>query len=114
VSYRVDPFKLNNYFLLYALQSNYLQTQIHSLASGSTVHMRVPDSKQLKLPLPNLKEQECIVERLNLIKEQTQSLESIYGTKLSSLNELKQSLLQKAFSGELTAEADTLMEEAVA
>jgi len=59
VSYRANPVKLNNHFLLYALQSGDLQGQIHALASGSTVqHMRVPDSKNLQLPLPSLKEQE--------------------------------------------------------
>lgn len=50
----------------------------------------------------------------NLAMESTR-LESIYQKKLASLAELKQSLLQKAFSGELTASAatsDTIAEEA--
>ena len=42
-------------------------------------------------------------------------LEAIYQQKLAALAELKQSLLQKAFTGELTAEAEiTIKEEAVA
>ena len=36
--------------------------------------------------------------------ERTQRLESIYQKKLTALAELKQSILQKAFTGELTSE----------
>ncbi|EHQ51276.1 restriction modification system DNA specificity domain-containing protein [Ectothiorhodospira sp. PHS-1] len=38
--------------------------------------------------------------------EETQRLESIYQQKLTSLAELKQSLLQKTFSGELTTDKE--------
>jgi type I restriction enzyme S subunit len=62
VSYRVDPEKLDNKFLLYAFQSSDLQNQIKAFASGSTVqHMRVPDTKALQIPLPSLPEQKWIV-----------------------------------------------------
>ena len=62
VSYRANPQKLDNYFLLYALQSKDLQAQIRDRASGSTVqHMRVPDTKTLQIPLPALSEQKRIV-----------------------------------------------------
>ncbi len=109
VSYRADPTKLNNRFLLYALQSGYVQGQIHGLASGSTVqHMRVPDSKNLKIPLPSLGIQEVAVIKLDILKKETQRLESIYQQKLAALDELKKSLLHQAFSGQLTAETPTL------
>jgi type I restriction enzyme S subunit len=39
------------------------------------------------------------------LREEHQRLESIYQQKLTALTELKQSLLQKAFSGELTADS---------
>jgi type I restriction enzyme, S subunit len=62
VSYRTNSDQLNNKFLLYAFQSDDLQNQIKALASGSTVqHMRVPDTKALKIPLPPLSEQKRIV-----------------------------------------------------
>lgn len=44
-----------------------------------------------------------LVERLENIHSETRGLASIYQKKLTALTELKQSLLQKAFSGELTA-----------
>lgn len=46
-------------------------------------------------------EQMAIVTALDAIREQTQRLESIYQQKLSSLDELKKSLLHQAFSGAL-------------
>jgi len=44
-----------------------------------------------------------VVKKLEDISSETQRLESIYQQKLSALAELKQSILQKAFAGELTA-----------
>jgi len=100
VSYRVNPSKLNNRFLLYAFQSGNLQGQIHALASGSTVqHMRVPDTKNLQLPLPNLRKQVEVVANLDALRTETQRLESIYKQKLAALDALKNSLLDQAFTG---------------
>lgn len=102
VSYRANPAKLDNRFLLYALQSPALQNQIHALASGSTVqHMRVPDSKNLKLPLPSLAEQRKAVATIELLREETHRLKALYQQKLTALDELKKSLLHRAFSGKL-------------
>jgi type I restriction enzyme S subunit len=42
------------------------------------------------------------VERFEVLVETTNHLEAIYRQKLNVLAELKQSILQKAFSGELT------------
>ncbi len=65
-------------------------------------------------PLPPLPEQKTIVENLNTVSYYYQQLESIYQQKLQNLAELKQSILQKAFAGELTSLADKTTEEAVA
>jgi type I restriction enzyme, S subunit len=105
VSYRTDPEKLNNKFLLYAFQSNRLQNQIKAFASGSTVqHMRVPDTKALRIPVPSILDQMQVVQNLDILLTETQRLEAIYQEKLAALTELKQSILQKAFTGELTAD----------
>lgn len=116
VSYRADRTKLVPEFLLYAFQSPYMQRQIHSFASGSTVqHMRVPDCKKLMLPLPDLDTQWGVVERLKILRDEVSRVESNYQQKLTALAELKQSLLHKAFSGELTTERiETAVEEVTA
>ena len=41
------------------------------------------------------------MEKLDALSEETKALEAIYERKQSALAELKQSLLQKAFAGEL-------------
>lgn len=60
--------------------------------------------KDYPIPVPPLAEQKQIVKKLSRLLAETQRLEAIYQQKLAALNELKQSILQKAFSGELTAE----------
>ena len=47
-------------------------------------------------------------------RHETKRLEAIYQQKLDSLAELKQSILQKAFAGELTAQPEQALQEAVA
>ena len=57
----------------------------------------------LLIPFPTtIKEQKTIVKKLDTLSEQTKKLESIYQQKLSDLEELKKSILQKAFNGKLT------------
>ena len=57
---------------------------------------------EVYIPYPkSLKEQETIVARLDLLSTETKKLETIYQQKLNDLEELKKSILQKAFNGEL-------------
>lgn len=53
---------------------------------------------------PTLTEQNTILYRLNALSNQTKQLQALYTQKLNDLKELKQSLLQQAFAGELTKE----------
>lgn len=55
-----------------------------------------------KFPFPNVQTQKIIASQLEELSFETQRLEAIYCQKLAALNELKQSILQKAFTGELT------------
>lgn len=50
---------------------------------------------------PSLPEQKQIVQQLDNLSAETKKLETIYQKKLANLAELKKSILQKAFSGEL-------------
>ncbi|ELI1810855.1 restriction endonuclease subunit S [Vibrio fluvialis] len=52
--------------------------------------------------IPSVEEQEMLVEKLNLMMEKSEKLQGIYQSKLAALDELKQSLLQQAFTGQLT------------
>jgi len=57
---------------------------------------------KIPIPFPSLSEQQTIVQQLSAMRSETKRLEAIYQKKLDNLEELKKSLLQKAFSGELT------------
>ena len=59
----------------------------------------------LLIAMPPLDEQNRITDKLDDLKTETKRIETIYRQKLAALNELKQSILQKAFTGELTADA---------
>lgn len=56
----------------------------------------------VKVSIPKSKEaQQTIVRQLDALRAETQKLEAIYQQKLLNLEELKKSVLQKAFNGEL-------------
>ena len=81
--------------------------RISDIRSGSTVpHLTCKLVKELLIPLPPVSEQNSIVENIRTLSEQTKQLEATCENKLKSLDELKKSLLQKAFSGELTKTKD--------
>jgi type I restriction enzyme S subunit len=59
----------------------------------------------VKVSIPKSKEeQQTIVRQLDALRAETQKLEAVYQKKLDDLEELKKSILQKAFAGELKTE----------
>jgi len=55
----------------------------------------------LLVPFPKLSKQKAIVKKLDQLSTETKKLEIIYQKKIEDLDELKKSILQKAFNGEL-------------
>ena len=55
-----------------------------------------------KILLQSLQEQKTIVCQLDAFRAETQKLEMVYNKKIADLDELKKSILQRAFAGELT------------
>jgi Holliday junction resolvasome RuvABC endonuclease subunit len=49
-----------------------------------------------------LRVQQIIVGQLDTLRTETQKLEGVYRKKMADLEELKKSILQKAFSGQLS------------
>jgi type I restriction enzyme S subunit len=82
------------YFLLSTLK-------LTKLAKGVKPGINRNDVYSIIVSIPNLKEQKSIVTKLDALSEQTKKLEEIYKQKLADLEELKKSVLKKAFSGEL-------------
>jgi type I restriction enzyme S subunit len=58
----------------------------------------------VKVSIPKSKdEQKTIVRQLDDLRAETQKMEAVYQKKMDDLDELKKSVLQKAFAGELTS-----------
>ena len=87
------------------LDLSFLQFAIKNIDfkhSGVSIpQLTVPMIKEYSIPLPPLPEQRTIVGRLEALSTETKRLEGIYQRKVESLEELKKSVLQKAFAGEL-------------
>lgn len=114
---KVDTSRCLTKFLYFQLRSRTLRDVISNVSHGANPTMRKinkTDVQNLPVWLPELGKQKEIVDSIELIIEQVEAVKRVYRNKLLSLYELKQSLLQKAFSGELTAEPDALKEEAIA
>ncbi|EOJ0765186.1 restriction endonuclease subunit S [Campylobacter jejuni] len=91
-----------NHFIYYYLFANFLHDRISSLTYGTRMpRLGTKDGKSLQIPLPPLKEQEQIAEHLDFVFEKAKALKELYTKELKDYEELKQSLLDKAFKGEL-------------
>jgi len=93
---------INKYFVKYFLQSPFFVKYAHAEATGATIkNVSLKTMRELKINLPTETEQTNIVKELDILSKQTKQLEKHYQQKLDNLEELKKSILQKAFSGEL-------------
>ncbi len=91
------------FFIKHWLRSKIFQDIIFKHSGGAAIP-NVPSGKILKeiiISLPNLQQQKIVVQEIELVSAATKRLEAIYRQKIAELAELKQSILQKAFTGEL-------------
>lgn len=90
-------------FLSLLFNSAKMRKEFDAIRSGSTVpHLTCKEVREMAIKLPDLGIQKKMVAQSRELHAQTRHLESLYTRKLAALAELKQSLLQRAFSGELT------------
>ena len=88
--------KITIEFLSYALKF------IIPEGNGTSIpQLTIPNFKKNKIFIPSISEQKQIVKKLDMLQEKTKKLEEIYNKKLQLAEELKQSILHKAFNGEL-------------
>jgi type I restriction enzyme S subunit len=97
------PKNIDTEFFWYLLASPYVMNQFITLSAGAIVKNISGDLvKKTVLPIPTLKQQQSIVQKLDALSAETKKLEAIYRQKVVDLEELKKSVLQKAFNGELS------------
>jgi type I restriction enzyme S subunit len=105
VPIRFNPKILNQEFGYYLLISNYVQKQIRAKTYGAALmQINIGDLRKILTPYPPIQEQQTIVRQLDALRAETQKLEAVYQKKIDDLEELKKSILQKAFAGELKTE----------
>ena len=106
---------LDRGYLFLFLSSDFFKKSLSSIGHGAAQQNVSPKAiGDIEIPLPPLPEQGRIVARLDALSAETQRLESVYRQKLACLAELKQAILQKAFSGELGAQPDKALKKAFA
>ena len=94
----------NSYYLKYFLDSKQTIEKMMKDAKGTTQKfVGLGYLRSFLILVPSIDEQQTIVRQLDELRAETQKLETIYRKKLENLEELKKSILQKAFSGELTS-----------
>ncbi len=95
---------LRNHFIFYFLLTYGFNKKMESMQKGASypaVTNKEIESVFISYP-KTIKEQKQIVKKLDALQTQTKKLETLYQQKINNLVELKKSVLQKAFAGELT------------
>ncbi|ACS79478.1 restriction endonuclease subunit S [Maridesulfovibrio salexigens] len=92
------PEYLHAYFLYHPTAISFLTSKAKG-AIMSGLNMGI--IKKLPVRLPSLKEQKDIVGKVSEAKQNYLKMTQLYQQKLTNLQDLKQSILQKAFAGEL-------------
>ena len=96
------PENIDHNYLWYLFRSPNLYEQIQKLASGAIVLNVSGDLiKKAILPIPPISEQQAIVKKLDSAFDAIEKAKLNYEKQLSNLEELKKSILEKAFKGEL-------------
>ncbi|MAX31617.1 MAG: restriction endonuclease subunit M [Halomonadaceae bacterium] len=105
-----------NRWLLYYLYLQDSKGELSQFFTGAGIqHFTGKALKSFPVPLAPPHDLDKLLTGIEGVHEETQRLKAIYQQKLTALADLKQSLLQKAFSGELTArEAEAAVEESTA
>ncbi len=91
-------------FLNYFMSSGQFQSSVKRKASRSinqaNINATILSNEMIRFP-ESLELQDSIVRQLDSLRGETRRLESIYRQKLAALDELKKSLLHRAFCGQL-------------
>ncbi len=94
--YRPSPSRIDSRFFLYSLMSPQVKSNLFKKIGGSTVgHAKVDDIRFLKLPLPQISEQEAIAEALCDADALIESLEQLIEKKRL----IKQGVMQELLTG---------------
>ncbi len=102
VPIRFDPQQVSSRLGYYLLRSEGVQQQIRAKTYGTALmQINIGDLRQVVIAVPAMDRQAQVIQRLESVDESAEQLVGNYSRKLAALDELKQSLLHQAFSGQL-------------
>ena len=87
-------------FLYYQMIKSLKELKSSSVGAG-TKFLKLGMIKNLKISIPDIGVQNSALSKLSQLESNVEALEVVYKKKIDALNELKYSILQKAFNGEL-------------
>ena len=91
-----------NVWLLYALKSSPVFSQLEAKATGATIRgINIMDLKRATLPVPPLQEQQQIAERLGFIIGKLDRLEKEAGAAITLMQEHRSALISAAVTGKI-------------
>lgn len=90
-------------YAYFQLRSRYAQDQIAAGTYGAALmQINIKDLRNLKFIVPDVETQRAIIVQVEHLYERTERLRSAYAAQVADTDALRQSLLHKAFSGQLT------------
>jgi type I restriction enzyme S subunit len=107
VPIRFDPAKIDQLFGFYQFFAAPVRDQIESATYGAALRqINISDVRKIELVTPPLDVQRKISRRVEQADAETGRLVQAHQDKLRQLVALKQSILRRAFAGELTSAED--------
>ena len=86
---------------LYFVFVKYSKSLLSGAAGAARSFVKRDDFRNLKVPVPSLEEQMKIVARLDSMRAKTAEMVAAYDAKLTAAKNLRQSILEAAFAGDL-------------
>jgi len=102
---RADQTILTSKLLNYILTSKFYKDQLLGIGEAGSTRQAITKTQieEFEISFPSrIKEQNLLISSLNTLEAKTITIQDIYKNKLLALDELKKSILQKAFTGQLT------------
>ena len=103
--FRLDQSILIPEYFMAVLNSRAILSEVERLTGGAAApHLNISDIRKFPIPIPPLSEQAIIVSLIGNLWGKFNRVENCFRVKANALAGLKQSILHKAFAGELTAD----------
>lgn len=98
----VDETKMLKSYLAWIIKTDIIQEQINSKGSTNYAAIRPSHVLNFEIPLPSIRGQEILVERINKIDVEHSLIKAELDNQQTHLQQLRQAILQEAVQGKLT------------